>query len=56
MDPKALVRLMTALCVLLAAMCVWLAMAGQRAREEALCWRAFVEDDERPPEGDCRRL
>ena len=43
------------LCLLLAAMCVCIALAFRAANAEALCWRAYVEDGVHPPEGDCRR-
>lgn len=46
------VRVLTAVAVALAAMCVWLAAAWTDAREEAACWRAAAEF-QLQPEGDC---
>ena len=40
----------------LALLSLSLGLAYRRAHQEALCWRAFVDDGERPPEGDCERL
>jgi hypothetical protein len=45
-----------ALVAILAAAAGALAVALKRAQDENLCWRAFVERGEVPPEGDCRRL
>ena len=55
-DSRTVLRLLTALTVALALMCLWMAVMWKRAQDEVRCWRDFVAHDERPPEGDCRRL
>jgi hypothetical protein len=47
--------ILAALCVLLALMCITIGLAFRAANAEALCWRAYVENGEHPPQGDCRR-
>lgn len=47
------IRILTAVSVALAAMCVALAWAWSDAREEAACWRTAAEF-QLQPEGDCR--
>ena len=53
-DPRiAAVRIMAAVCVVLAILCVTLAWAWNDQREEAACWRVAAEF-QRIPESDCR--
>ncbi|WP_430424060.1 hypothetical protein [Phenylobacterium sp.] len=49
----AAVRIMAAVSVVLAIMCVTLAWAWTEQREEAACWRIAAEF-QRIPESDCR--
>lgn len=53
--PRSLwaVRLMALACVALALMCAGLAVAWQREREAAACWRAAAQF-QLQPNGDCR--
>jgi hypothetical protein len=53
--PLTPVPTLTTLTVLLATICLVLALAWRREHEEAACWRAVAEDDRPPPEGDCHR-
>jgi hypothetical protein len=48
------VRILTATCVALAAMCAVLAWAWSQAREDAVCWRLAAEF-QRPLDTACRR-
>jgi uncharacterized membrane protein YozB (DUF420 family) len=47
-------RALAAISVLLALMCAALAVFGVREHRRAECWRAWVEEDGPPPEGQCR--
>lgn len=48
----AAVRIMAALCVVLALMCIGLAVAWTQQREEAACWRLAAEF-QLEPDGAC---
>ena len=48
----AAVRIMAALCVVLALMCIGLAVAWTQQREEAACWRLAAEF-QLDPDGAC---
>ena len=48
----AAVRIMAALCVVLALMCMGLAVAWTQQREEAACWRLAAEF-QLEPDGAC---
>jgi len=50
----AAVRIMAAACVVLALMCLGLAVAWTQQREEAACWRLAAEF-QLEPEGACSR-
>lgn len=52
---SVILRVVTALAVLLAAMCLLLALAFKQANDERLCWRVVFEDGDWPAEGTCRR-
>jgi hypothetical protein len=54
MSPTHVMRLMAAICVLLALTCAGLAWQYRRAIGEARCWRAAAEEGV-APEGDCAR-
>jgi hypothetical protein len=56
MTPLYAVRWLAAVTVALAVPCLVLAVQWKGAHDEALCWRAFHDAGEVPPEGDCRRL
>ena len=50
-----MLRIVTAIAVLLALMCFFLALAFKQANDERLCWRVVFEDGDWPAEGSCRR-
>ena len=51
--PTTVVRILAIVTVILAAVCVILAVAWSREAKEADCWRAAFEDDEIPAAGVC---
>jgi predicted permease len=46
-------QVLASVAVLLALICVGLAVAWKDKRDEAECWRAAFEDDEIPAAGTC---
>jgi len=55
LSATTIVRALTAASVILALLCVLLALAWTREHREAECWRVEVEDNQAPAEGDCHR-
>lgn len=53
---RLIVRILAGCCVLLAVIAVGSAMLANRAHRQVACWRAYAQDQELPPEGDCDRV
>lgn len=53
---RAVIRLLAAVCVVLAALLLVAALMTARARHQTACWRAYAQDQVSPPEGDCSRV
>lgn len=55
-DPRWTIRLLAMACVLLALMCLALALAWRTKAEEAACFRRALSDNETPAiaDTDCR--
>lgn len=53
---RAVIRLLAAVCVVLAALLLVAALLTARARHLTACWRAYAQDQAPPPEGDCARV
>lgn len=56
MSDRLIIRVLAGLCVLLSVIALGSALLAARAHRQTACWKAFVQDGELPPEGDCARL